>query len=89
MDCYMPEDRETGRSRGFAFVQMLPEDAMRAAEELDGFDMDGRILRVNEARPKGYREERESFEEPDFNSGWGEDIPESYEDTTQESEEYY
>jgi len=53
-DCYMPADRETGRPRGFAFVTMDPEAAMRAADETDGYEMDGRIIRVNEAQPKGY-----------------------------------
>lgn len=53
IDCYMPVDRETGGSRGFAFVTMSAEDAQRAIEETDGYEMDGRILRVNEAQPKG------------------------------------
>ena len=45
-------DRDTGRSRGFGFVEM-PDDAARSAiEELDGSDMDGRRLTVNEARPR-------------------------------------
>jgi RNA recognition motif-containing protein len=46
-------DRETGRSRGFGFVEMASDDeARRAIEELDGHDMGGRNLRVNEARPR-------------------------------------
>lgn len=46
-------DRETGRSRGFGFVEMGNDDeARRAIEELDGADMGGRDLRVNEARPR-------------------------------------
>ena len=46
-------DRETGRSRGFGFVEMSDDDAGRKAiEELDGADFDGRSLRVNEARPR-------------------------------------
>lgn len=46
-------DRETGRSKGFAFVDM-PDDqeAMAAIEALNGQEIDGRTLRVNEARPK-------------------------------------
>lgn len=52
IDCYMPKDRETGRARGFAFVTMDNDAAMRAADETDGCEMDGRILRVNEAQPK-------------------------------------
>lgn len=53
VDCYIPTDRETGQHRGFAFVTMDPEDAVRAADETDGYELDGRILRVNEAQPKG------------------------------------
>ena len=46
-------DRDTGQPRGFAFVQMMtPEDARTAIEKLDGQEVDGRTLRVNEARPK-------------------------------------
>lgn len=54
VDCYIPEDRETGQHRGFAFVTMEPDDALRAADETDGYELDGRILRVNEAQPKGF-----------------------------------
>ena len=53
IDCYMPRDRETGRPRGFAFVTMNEEDAMAAEADCDGFEMDGRNLRVNQAQPKG------------------------------------
>jgi cold-inducible RNA-binding protein len=45
-------DRETGRSRGFGFVEMADEDGRRAIEELNGKDIDGRRLTVNEARPR-------------------------------------
>lgn len=52
-------DRETGRSRGFAFVEMATaEFAQQALQELDGADLDGRALRINEARerdPRGPR----------------------------------
>jgi RNA recognition motif-containing protein len=54
-------DRETGRSRGFAFVTMgSPADGRKAIADLDGRDLDGRALRVNEAeeraeRPRGRR----------------------------------
>ena len=46
-------DRATGRSKGFAFVDM-PDDqeALAAIEALNGQEIDGRTLRVNEARPK-------------------------------------
>jgi RNA recognition motif-containing protein len=46
-------DRDTGRSRGFGFVEMGDDaEARRAIEELDGHDLDGRRLRVNEAKPR-------------------------------------
>jgi RNA recognition motif-containing protein len=46
-------DRETGRSRGFGFVEMVNDDeALAAIESLDGRDHDGRRLTVNEARPR-------------------------------------
>jgi RNA recognition motif-containing protein len=46
-------DRETGRSRGFGFVEMTnPDEGARAISELDSKDFMGRILRVNEARPR-------------------------------------
>lgn len=49
-------DRETGRSRGFAFVEMAtPEFAQQALQELDGTDLDGRTLRINEARERDSR----------------------------------
>ncbi|GAB6173314.1 RNA-binding protein [Paradesulfitobacterium aromaticivorans] len=45
-------DRETGRSRGFGFVEVGDEDAERMAGELNGKDFGGRPLTVNEAKPK-------------------------------------
>ena len=46
-------DRETGRSRGFGFVEMDSSDEARAAiEALDGADVGGRRLKVNEARER-------------------------------------
>lgn len=46
-------DRETGRPRGFGFVEMSNDDEARAAiQGLDGKNVDGRCLKVNEARPK-------------------------------------
>jgi RNA recognition motif-containing protein len=52
---FLPTDRQSGRPRGFGFVEMSDEDGKKAIAELDGFELDGRNLRVNEARP---REER-------------------------------
>jgi len=49
-------DRETGRARGFAFVEMPNDDeAAKAIAGLDGKDVGGRNLKVNEARPKTER----------------------------------
>lgn len=55
----IPTDRETGRVRGFGFVEMNSEDEEAAAiEALDGAEWMGRDLKVNKARP---REQRKSF----------------------------
>lgn len=52
-------DMETGRSRGFCFVEMLNDNEAEAAiSALNNHEMDGRPLKVNEARPK---RERESY----------------------------
>jgi cold-inducible RNA-binding protein len=49
-------DRDTGRSRGFGFVELADAgEARRAIEDLDGHDMNGRQLTVNEAKPRTQR----------------------------------
>ncbi len=48
-------DRETGRPRGFGFVEMEGEGSDAAIEALNGFEMGGRTLKVNEARERGPR----------------------------------
>ncbi len=54
-------DRETGRSKGFAFVEMSDDSAANSAiEALNEKEIDGRTLRVNEARPREERPRRES-----------------------------
>ena len=45
-------DRDTGQPRGFGFVEMSNADAARAIQVLNGHQMDGRALKVNEAQPK-------------------------------------
>jgi RNA recognition motif-containing protein len=48
----LPTDRETGRPRGFGFVEMNQADAAKAIQSLNGYSMNGRPLRVNEAQDK-------------------------------------
>ena len=45
-------DRDTGRPRGFAFVEMGADDARKAISSLDGTEFEGRNLRINEAADK-------------------------------------
>lgn len=55
-------DRETGRSRGFGFVEMPDESAARnAINALNGFELDERAINVNEARPKTERSDRGGY----------------------------
>jgi RNA recognition motif-containing protein len=61
----IPTDRETGRPRGFAFVEMNTDDEESAAiEALDGAEWLGRELRVNKARPRenNFSSRRSSFQ---------------------------
>ncbi len=52
-DVHLPMDRDTGRPRGFAFVTLgSAEEGKLAAERMNGTDLGGRTLTVNEARPK-------------------------------------
>ena len=65
-------DRDTGRARGFAFVEMTnDEEAAKAIAALNGKELDGRALNVNEAKPKaagsgprgggGYSRDRDNY----------------------------
>ncbi len=49
------EDRETGRPRGFGFVEMDDDGAREAIQNLDGKDLGGRTIKVNEAKPRTER----------------------------------
>ncbi len=51
-------DRETGRPRGFGFVEMADSDAARAIQELNGTDFGGRRLRINEAQKRTQKPSR-------------------------------
>ena len=60
VSCKIINDRETGRSKGFGFVEMETSDAGKSAiETLDGKECEGRNLKVNEARPREERPRRE------------------------------
>ena len=61
-------DRETGRARGFGFVEMEDAPAISAIEALNGKEMGGRALKINEAREP---EQRERSFRPRFNSREG------------------
>ncbi len=61
---HLPTDRDTGRMRGFAFVEMqrdTEEDS--AIEALDGAEWMGRTLKVNKAKPREQRSSRKSFDD--------------------------
>jgi cold-inducible RNA-binding protein len=63
------EDRETGRSRGFAFVEMSSKEEGNAAiQQFNGHDVGGRALNVNEAKP---REDRGGSRNGGGNGGYG------------------
>jgi RNA recognition motif-containing protein len=48
----LPTDRETGRPRGFGFIEMSNEDATKAIDALNGADLGGRSMNVSEARER-------------------------------------
>ncbi len=53
-------DRDTGRAKGFAFVEMVDDSAAQTAiDELDGASLNGRNMRVNEAKPREDRPRRD------------------------------
>lgn len=54
-------DRETGRSRGFGFVEMSDEDGQRAVTEINGREVDSRALKVNEANAQQPRRSGSRF----------------------------
>ena len=55
--CKIIKDRDSGRSKGFGFIEMSSsEAAQKAISNLDGSDFDGRNLKVNEAKPQEKRE---------------------------------
>jgi len=77
-------DRETGRSRGFGFVEMSVEDANKAVSELDGQEVEGRNLKVNLAEEKkkptnsGYSREGATYDRAGNNTNYSNN---SYQDS--------
>jgi len=65
------EDRESGRSKGFGFVEMKSdEDAQKATAALNGTELNGRKIVVNEARPMESRERNDGGGRNNRNSRW-------------------
>lgn len=62
-DVYIPMDMETDRSRGFGFVSLGEEAGNAAIDALDGCELDGRIISVNEARPRGEQNDSDTEED--------------------------
>jgi len=61
-------DRETGRSRGFGFVEMADDAAaVKAIAEVNGSTADGRVMRASEARP---REEKPAYKKQYASKSW-------------------
>jgi RNA recognition motif-containing protein len=55
-------DRDTGRAKGFGFVEMANDaDGKKAIQELDGADINGRNMKVNEARPREEKPRRNNW----------------------------
>jgi RNA recognition motif-containing protein len=69
-DIYIASDRETGRPRGFAFVTFATaEESKVAVEKMNGVDLDGRQLTVNEAKPKEEMGGSRGFNSPNRRPG--------------------
>lgn len=65
-------DRETGRSRGFGFVEMVSdEDGQKAIDALNGRDFEGKTITVNVARPKTDRPDNGGYNRGGYNRGGG------------------
>src|SRR5712692_3161026 len=72
-DVFLPMDRESGRKRGFAFVEFASDDdAAKAIEKFNGYELGGRALRVNAAedRPRSSGP-RQSYGGGDYSGGGG------------------
>ena len=71
LECSLITDKFTGKSRGFAFVEMsTAEETQKAVAEFNGKELDGRPLKVNEAKPREERPRRD-FGDRDGGGGGG------------------
>jgi RNA recognition motif-containing protein len=64
-DCYIPRDTDSNNSRGFGFVTMERNAGGDAIDALDGCELDGRIISVNEAKPRAATKPEDSEDEED------------------------
>jgi RNA recognition motif-containing protein len=72
VSCALPLERDTGRKRGFAFVEMAdPEAESRAIEALQGSELMGRPLRINKAEPRGAAPRRGGYGGGAGSGGYG------------------
>lgn len=75
-DVFLPTDRATGRPRGFAFVEFTTEeDAQKAIEKYNDYELGGRKLRVNLAEDRPPRRARPAHFDPFESSPFGENKP--------------
>src|SRR5574342_469911 len=73
-DVFLPTDRESGRPRGFAFVEFTSDDdAAKAIEKFNGYQLSGRALRVNAAEDRPRGGSRGGGPRPQFSGGGGYD----------------
>merc|ERR1711937_461878 len=68
-DCYLPTDPNTDQPRGFGFISMDQADGEVAIAELDGLELDGRFIRVNEAQGKRREPPSSSYDDDDDDVG--------------------
>jgi RNA recognition motif-containing protein len=66
------KDKFSGQSKGFGFVEMSTDEEAKAAQDMwDGKELDGRTLKVNEAKPMGDRPQRDNYSRGPGQGGYG------------------